>query len=196
MRIVDPLRQPEMAATHRGVVPPFLPTLGLALVAGLLSLACREPAEAPARAAERPPVMAVAPGLSSFDPGRALVGADLAPVPASEAFARLVPLVAASEPSARPAQAQASARLERRRPAPSRLAVTPPAPATLPASAKASPEAAPAAVAAAPESRRFLPGGALPFADTADAVWDAARGLGTGVASLGSSVTTLVSDLR
>ncbi|WP_232629853.1 hypothetical protein [Methylobacterium sp. Leaf118] len=213
MRIVDPLRQPELAATHRGVVPPLLPTLALALVAGLLSLACHEPTPTPAKAAfVRPPAMASAPGLSAFDPGRALVGADLAPVPASEAFARLVPLVAMVEPQARAAQigsqvgsqvaAQVTvqvtgpARSERRRPAPNRLAATPPA-ATQASAAKAPADAVvPTAVATEPAGGRLLPDGALPFVDTADAVWDAARTLGTGVTSVGSSVITLVSDLR
>ena len=199
MRIVDPLRRPDVAGTHRGVVPPFLPTLGLALAAALLSLVCREPAKAPAEPVARPPAMTAAPGLAAFNPAHALV-ADLDPVPASEAFARLTPLVplapeAAATP-ARPARVAASGRGERRRAAASRLATTQPK--TLPADSLASGAPEPEGVA------RFLPAGALPFASTADAVWDAARSLGSGAATLGgsvgssvgSSVTTLVSGLR
>lgn len=198
MRTVDPLRQPEVAATHRSVVPPFLPTLGLALVAGLLSLVCREPAETPNVAPERPPVMSLAPGLSTFDPGRALLTAELDPVPASEAFARLTPLVtgsiASAEPAARPSRLATTTRNERRRTPPSRIVASPP-PAPAAAQAATKPGPLPFADAEA-EDRGFLPGGALPFADTADAMLDAARGLGARVTSLGSSVGTVLTALR
>lgn len=202
MRTVDPLRQPEGTATHRSVVPPFLPTLGLALVAGLLSLVCREPAETPKAPPERPPVMSLAPGLSTFDPGRALLTAELDPVPASEAFARLTPLVTGSiEPAARPARFANTTRAERRKAPPSRIAVghppasQPPA-ATQTAAKPASPPVPSPFAEAETESGRFLPRGALPFADTADAVLDTARGLGERVTTLGSSVSTIVTALR
>lgn len=212
MRVFDPLRKPDVAATAHPVLPPFLPTLGLAVVAALLSLACREPAKEAVESARPVPAMAAAPGVVLFDPGRALL-ADVEAAPASEAFARLMPLVAASEAaptSARPARV--AARPERRRAPASRMATTQPA---IPA--KAAPE--PAGMASAPmasapeapapmarveeEDSRFLPAGALPFA-AVDAVWDAARGAGsgaaagvkTGVTSLGSSVVGLVADLR
>lgn len=195
MRTVDPLRQPDGAATHRSVVPPFLPTLGLALVAGLLSFVCREPAQAPKAAPERPPAMSLAPGLSPFDPGRALLTAELDPVPASEAFARLTPLVtgslASAEPAARPARLATANRNERRRTPASRIVTSPP-PAT---QAAAKPGPLPFAETAA-EDKGFLPGGALPFADTADAMLDTARGLGARVSSLGSSVSTVLTALR
>lgn len=202
MRTVDPLRQPEGTATHRSVVPPFLPTLGLALVAGLLSLVCREPAEATKAAPERPPVMSLAPGLSTFDPGRALLTAELDPVPASEAFARLTPLVTGSiEPATRPARFANTSRAERRKAPPSRIAVSHP-PAGQPVAATqtatktvGTPVPSPFAEAET-ENSRFLPRGALPFADTADAVLDTARGLGDRVTTLGSSVSTLVTALR
>jgi hypothetical protein len=198
MRTVDPLRQPEGTATHRSVVPPFLPTLGLALVAGLLSLACREPAEAPKVAPERPPVMSVAPGLSTFDPGRALLTAELDPVPASEAFARLTPLVTGSiEPASRPARFANTSRAERRKAPPSRIAVGQPPAGQPPAATQTAAKPVPSPFAEVEaENDRFLPRGALPFADTADAVVDAARGLGTRVTTLGSSVSTLVTSLR
>jgi hypothetical protein len=205
MRIVDPLRKPDVSATPRPVLPPFLPTLGLAVVAALLSLACREPAKQsapePAASARSVPAMAAAPGLTVFDPGRALL-ADIEAGPASEAFARLVPLVAAGEAapsSARPPRV--AARPERRRAPASRMATT------QPASPQRSAEPvvpAPAPMARAEEEEdRFLPTGALPFA-AVDAAWDAARrvgagtatGVATGVATLGSSVVGLVSDLR
>ncbi|SFL00659.1 hypothetical protein [Methylorubrum salsuginis] len=203
MRTVDPLRQPDGAATHRSVVPPFLPTLGLALVAGLLSFVCHEPAEAPKAAPERPPVLSLAPGLSPFDPGRALLTAELDPVPASEAFARLTPLVTGSIDSAphasRPARFANTSRSDRRKAPPSRIAVGHPAagqaPAATQAAAKSVPVPPPFAEVEA-ENSRFLPRDALPFADTADAVLDAARGLGTRVTTLGSSVSTMVTALR
>jgi len=202
MRIVDPLREPDGTATHRSVVPPFLPTLGLALVAGLLSLVCREPAEAPKALPERPPAMTLAPGLSTFDPGRALLTAELDPVPASEAFARLTPLVTGSiEPASRPARFANTNRADRRKAPPSRIAVGHP-PAAQPSVATqtaakpvSSPVPSPFAEVEA-ENGRFLPRGALPFADTADAVLDAARGLGDRVTTLGSSVSTIVTALR
>lgn len=196
MRVVDPLRKPDMAATPRAGLPPFLPTLGLAVVAALLSLVCREPAkqgpdvtgsigiEAPAQASlSAPPSMTVAPSLSPFNPGNALV-ADLEPVPASEAFARLAPLVALGEPEVapRPARSPATARAERRRQPASRMATTQPPPKSMSAPAE-------------PEGSRFLPAGALPFA-AIDATWDAVRSAGTGAAHLGSSVVSLVSELR
>ncbi|CAO4184290.1 hypothetical protein CLBKND_04394 [Methylorubrum aminovorans] len=205
MRVVDPLRKPDVSATPRPVLPPFLPTLGLAVVAALLSLACREPAKGPTMepaGSSRPvPAMAAAPGLAVFDPGKALL-ADVEAGPASEAFARLMPLVAASE--AAPAAARpprVAARPERRRAPASRMATT------QPASPQKSAEPvvpAPAAMARAEEEDdRFLPTGALPFA-AVDAAWDAARragtgaatGVATGVTSLGSSVVSLVSELR
>lgn len=205
MRVVDPLRKPDVSATPRPVLPPFLPTLGLAVVAALLSLACREPAKGPTMepaGSSRPvPAMAAAPGLAVFDPGKALL-ADVEAGPASEAFARLMPLVAASE--AAPAAARpprVAARPERRRVPASRMATT------QPASPQKSAEPvvpAPAAMARAEEEDdRFLPTGALPFA-AVDAAWDAARragtgaatGVATGVTSLGSSVVSLVSELR
>lgn len=215
MRVIDPLRKPDVSATPRAVLPPFLPTLGLAVVAALLSLACREPAkDAPKEAAmeavemARPlPAMAAAPGLTVFDPGRALL-ADVEAAPAGEAFARLMPLAAAGEAAPPPARApRVAARGERRRGAPvSRTAATQPA---SPAKAAPEPTGIPAAMAPAPVARaeeedsRFLPAGALPFA-AVDAVWDAARSAGsgaaagvtTGVTSLGSSVVGLVADLR
>lgn len=198
MRTVDPLRQPEGTATHRSVVPPFLPTLGLALVAGLLSLVCREPAEAPKAAPERPPVMSLAPGLSTFDPGRALLTAELDPVPASEAFARLTPLVTGSiEPASRPARFANTSRAERRKAPPSRIAVGHPPAAPPPAATQTAAKPVPSPFAEVEaENGRFLPRGALPFADTADAVLDTARGLGESVTSLGSSVSTIVTALR
>lgn len=205
MRVVDPLRKPDVSATPRPVLPPFLPTLGLAVVAALLSLACREPAKGPtvepAGSARPVPAMAAAPGLAVFDPGKALL-ADVEAGPASEAFARLMPLVAASE--AAPAAARpprVAARPERRRAPASRMATT------QPASPQKNAEPvvpAPAAMARAEEEDdRFLPTGALPFA-AVDAAWDAARragtgaatGVATGVTSLGSSVVSLVSELR
>ncbi|CAO4168846.1 hypothetical protein CFFPNG_01251 [Methylorubrum aminovorans] len=205
MRVVDPLRKPDVSATPRPVLPPFLPTLGLAVVAALLSLACREPAKGPTMepaGSSRPvPAMAAAPGLAVFDPGKALL-ADVEAGPASEAFARLMPLVAASE--AAPAAARpprVAARPERRRVPASRMATT------QPASPQKSAEPvvpAPAAMARAEEEDdRFLPTGALPFA-AVDAAWDAARragtgaatGVATGVTSLGSSVVSLVSEMR
>lgn len=205
MRVVDPLRKPDVSATPRPVLPPFLPTLGLAVVAALLSLACREPAKGPTMepaGSSRPvPAMAAAPGLAVFDPGKALL-ADVEAGPASEAFARLMPLVAASE--AAPAAARpprVAARPERRRVPASRMATT------QPASPQKSAEPvvpAPAAMARAEEEDdRFLHTGALPFA-AVDAAWDAARragtgaatGVATGVTSLGSSVVSLVSELR
>lgn len=205
MRVVDPLRKPDVSATPRPVLPPFLPTLGLAVVAALLSLACREPAKGPIMepaGSSRPvPAMAAAPGLAVFDPGKALL-ADVEAGPASEAFARLMPLVAASE--AAPAAARpprVAARPERRRAPASRMATT------QPASPQKNAEPvvpAPAAMARAEEEDdRFLPTGALPFA-AVDAAWDAARragtgaatGVATGVTSLGSSVVSLVSELR
>lgn len=205
MRVVDPLRKPDVSATPRPVLPPFLPTLGLAVVAALLSLACREPAKGPTMepaGSSRPvPAMAAAPGLAVFDPGKALL-ADVEAGPASEAFARLMPLVAVSE--AAPAAARSprvAARPERRRVPASRMATT------QPASPQKSAEPvvpAPAAMARAEEEDdRFLPTGALPFA-AVDAAWDAARragtgaatGVATGVTSLGSSVVSLVSELR
>ena len=197
MRVVDPLRKPDVSATSRASLPPFLPTLGLALVAALMSFACREPAKqgpevtgslgisAPSQAL---PAMTVAPSLSPFNPGNALV-ADLQPVPASEAFARLAPLVAMgeSEAASRPARPPAMARAERRRSSPGRLATTQPTP---PPKSMSAP-----ATAAETEGSRFLPAGALPFA-AIDAAWDAARSAGTGAAHLGSSVVSLVSELR
>ncbi len=202
MRIVDPLREPDGTATHRSVVPPFLPTLGLALVAGLLSLVCREPTDAPKAAPERPPVMSMAPGLSPFDPGRALLTAELDPVPASEAFARLTPLVTGSiEPASRPVRFANTTRAERRKAPPSRIAVghppaaQPPVPTQTAAKPASTPVPSPFAEVET-ENSRFLPRGALPFADTADAVLDTARGLGERVTTLGSSVSTLVTALR
>jgi hypothetical protein len=209
MRVVDPLRKPDMSATPRPVLPPLLPTLGLAVVAALLSLACREPAKGPSMApveSARPvPAMAAVPGLTAFDPGRALL-ADVEAGPASEAFARLMPLVAASE--AAPALARpprVAAQPERRRAPASRMATTQPASPQKVAEPVSPP---PASMARAEEDGdRFLPTGALPFA-AVDAVWDAARSAGTGavtgavsgaatgVATLGSSVVTFVSDLR
>lgn len=205
MRVVDPLRKPDVSATPRPVLPPFLPTLGLAVVAALLSLACREPAKGPTMepaGSSRPvPAMAAAPGLAVFDPGKALL-ADVEAGPASEAFARLMPLVAASE--AAPAAARpprVAARPERRRAPASRMATTQPAG---PQKSAEPVVPAPAAMARAEEEDdRFLPTGALPFA-AVDAVWDAARragtgaatGVATGVTSLGSSVVSLVSELR
>lgn len=202
MRVVDPLRKPDVSATPRAVLPPLLPTLGLAVVAALLSLACREPAKGPTvepAASVRPlPAMAAAPGFTMFDPGKALL-ADAEAGPASEAFARLVPLVAASEaapPRARPPRL--AARTERRRASASRTATAQPASPAKVASEPVVP--VPAAMARAEEEgSRFLPAGALPFA-AVDAVWDAARtagsGAATGAATLGSSVVGLVSDLR
>lgn len=197
MRVIDPLRKPDVATTHRAIVPPLLPTLGLALVAALLSLTCREPARAPAvpdKAAIRAlPALAAAESLSVFDPGKALL-ADYEPVPASEAFARLAPLVAASEaaaPPARPARVPMAARTERRRPPTSRMATTQPAPA--PAAKHASEPFGQTAMSDE-EDRRFLPADALPFA--AEAAWDAARSAGAGAVRLGGSVVSLVSDLR
>lgn len=197
MRVVDPLRKPDITATPRAGLPPFLPTLGLALAAALLSLACREPAKAPADAgkpvsAQAVPAMASAPILSPFNPGNALVAAS-ATVPATEAFARLLPLVAANEAAPAPAR-PARARAERRRPAVNRLATTQPAAPQRSAARPATPPEAPAVTAEA-EGDRFLPAGALPFA-AIDAAWDAARNAGTGAAHLGSSVVSLVSDLR
>ncbi len=140
------------------------------------------------------PALAV-PSLTSFNPGPLLV-ADLDPVPASEAFARLAPLVAASEPAAapaRPARNPVIARSERRRPAASRVATTQPTVAPKPASEPTPPPAALARVET--EGTRFLPEGALPFA-AIDAAWEAARSAGTGAVHLGGSVVSLVSDLR
>ncbi|WP_286134312.1 hypothetical protein [Methylobacterium sp. Leaf123] len=195
-----------MSATPRAVLPPLLPTLALAVAAALLSLVCREPAKGPTmlpvESVRSVPAMAAAPGLTVFDPGKALL-AEVEAGPASEAFARLVPLVAANE--AAPPQARRprlAARTERRRAAANRMATTQPA---SPAKVAAEPVvAAPAAMARAEdEGSRFLPAGALPFA-AVDAVWDAARTAGsgaatkvtTGVTSLSSSVVGLVSELR
>ncbi|HEV2544489.1 MAG TPA: hypothetical protein VGU70_17185 [Methylobacterium sp.] len=205
MRVVDLLRKPDVSATPRPVLPPFLPTLGLAVVAALLSLACREPAKGPTMepaGSSRPvPAMAAAPGLAVFDPGKALL-ADVEAGPASETFARLMPLVAASE--AAPAAARpprVAARPERRRAPASRMVTTQPA---NPQKNAEPVVPAPAAMARAEEEDdRFLPTGALPFA-AVDAAWDAARragtgaatGVATGVTSLGSSVVSLVSELR
>lgn len=201
MRVVDPLRKPDVSATPRAVLPPFLPTLGLAVFAALLSLACREPTKGPAMEpaalVRAVPAMAATPGFTVFDPGKTLL-ADVEAGPASEAFARLVPLVAASEaapPSARPPRV--AARPERRRAPASRMATTQP---VSPARAAEPTGSAPAPLARTEdEGDRFLPTGALPFA-AVDAAWDAARSAGsgatTGVATLGSSVVSLVSDLR
>ncbi|TFZ59366.1 hypothetical protein E4V01_07935 [Methylorubrum sp. Q1] len=208
MRVVDPLRKPDVSATPRAVLPPLLPTLGLAVAAALLSLVCREPAQGPTmppvESVRAVPAMAAAPGFTVFDPGKALL-ADVEAGPASEAFARLVPLVAAREaapPQARPPRL--ATRTERRRATASRMATTQPA---SPAKAAFEPVvSAPAAVARAEElaraeeeGGRFLPAGALPFA-AVDAVWDAARtagsGAATGVTSLSGSVVSLVSELR
>lgn len=206
MRVVDPLRKPDVSATPRAVLPPLLPTLGLAVAAALLSLVCREPAKepmmAPVESARPVPAMAAAPGFTVFDPGKALL-ADVEAGPASEAFARLVPLVAASEAAAPPARPpRLAARAERRRPSASRMATTQPA--SPPKAASEPVVSAPAAMARVEEEGgRFLPAGALPFA-AVDAVWDAARSAGsgaatgvtTGVTTLGSSVVSLVADLR
>lgn len=196
MRVFDPLRKPDVATTHRAVVPPLLPTLGLALVAALLSLTCREPAK-DAPSPNRPvsvqalPVMASADRLSVFDPGKALL-ADLDPVPASEAFARLAPPVVASDAPARPARQPMMAKSERRRPPASRVATT-----QTPPAAPSKPVAEPfeRSTASEAEDQRFLPAGALPFA-AVDAAWDAARSAGAGAVSLGGSVVSLVSALR
>ncbi|ACK85727.1 hypothetical protein [Methylorubrum extorquens] len=206
MRVVDPLRKPDVSATPRAVLPPLLPTLGLAVAAALLSLVCREPAKGPTmppvESARPVPAMAAAPGFTVFDPGKALLS-DVEAGPASEAFARLVPLVAANEaapPQARPPRL--ATRTERRRATASRMATTQPA---SPAKAASEPVIpAPAAMARVEdESDRVLPAGVLPFA-AVDAVWDAARTAGSGAAAkvttsvtnLSGSVVSLVSDLR
>ena len=195
MRVVDPLRKPDVSATPRAVLPPLLPTLGLAVAAALLSLVCREPAKGPTmppvESARPVPAMAAAPGFTVFDPGKALL-ADLDPVPASEAFARLAPPIVVSEAPARPARQPMMAKSERRRPPASRVATT-----QAPPAAPSKPVAEPFERSAASEAedQRFLPAGALPFA-AVDAAWDAARSAGAGAVSLGGSVVSLVSALR
>ena len=187
----DPLRDTLRSGSEARLSLPFLPTLVTALVIGVASLICREPAVAPAL----PPA---AVGPQAFAP--AAVAAEPAPrAPAALIFAEHYPLVPGAAPRPVPRLAAAASRRQALR-----AAEPPRRPETL--AARPAPAADPLAPARGErmsevaEGDSLLPDLVLPFTATVTpavrAAGETAAFLKARATSLGGSVSAVMAVMR
>ncbi|KQP91622.1 hypothetical protein ASF60_17585 [Methylobacterium sp. Leaf113] len=199
----SPAQSAFEAGTGRGVTPPFLPTLMMAVILGAASYLCHEPAAAPPPPSVPATAVAAAPETVVETPY----------IPAPLAFRTQFPMVVVAQ--AEPAAVQAHKAMPR----PTRLAAPrradPPRLATkaLPAPSKPmpfAPEAEESPIverAVSTSDEGILPEIALPFAPTIRAVSEAGEAAGAFMgakgavlsaetATLGAAVSGLVGRLR